>query len=78
MNFFKELNSSTAFPICYNLLPHFTAAEQQLTGLLNFVGEALEDGRVRQGSVHKDGIPTGCQRPELVFVGNRPRIAFAK
>ena len=24
----------------------------------------LEDGRVRQGSVHKDGIPTGCQRPE--------------
>ena len=82
MNFFKELNSSTAFPICYNLLPHFTDAEQQLTGLMNFVGEALEDGRVRtffltDHPAHPQGFSSLHLAEEILGAGGEPLISLA-
>jgi methylenetetrahydrofolate reductase (NADPH) len=47
MIFFHGLKEHTAFPICFNLLPHYTAAEQHKAELMNFVEKALEDSRIR-------------------------------
>jgi len=81
VNFFKELNSSGAFPICYNLLPHFTAEEQQLDGLLNFVGEALEDGRVRtffltDHPARPQGFSSLHLAEEILGAGGEPLISL--
>ncbi|KPJ97239.1 MAG: hypothetical protein AMJ60_12245, partial [Desulfobacterales bacterium SG8_35] len=46
MNYFKELSISTSFPLCYNLLPHFAAAEQEYGALRKCVDAAMEDGRI--------------------------------
>jgi methylenetetrahydrofolate reductase (NADPH) len=47
MNFFRELAISTSFPVCYNLLPHFTAEEQDYNALAKCVKEAVQDGRIQ-------------------------------
>lgn len=47
MNFFKKLSSSGSFPLCYNLLPHFAAAEQDYNNLANCARDALKDGRIQ-------------------------------
>jgi methylenetetrahydrofolate reductase (NADPH) len=47
MNFFSDLSSDSSFPLCYNLLPHFATERQEYGALINFVGESLQDGRVR-------------------------------
>ena len=47
MNFFKDLTISSPLSMCYNLLPHFAAAEQKYPALMTFVTDALQDGRIR-------------------------------
>jgi hypothetical protein len=38
----------------------------------------LEEGTVGRGYVIGPGVPSECESSHLVFVGNRPRIAFAR
>ena len=47
MNFLRKLSSSGSFPLCYNLLPHFAAAEQDYNNLINYAKDALQDGRIQ-------------------------------
>ena len=46
MNFFTELSNNSSFPLCYNLLPHFTAEVQEYSALMRCVAETLADGRI--------------------------------
>jgi methylenetetrahydrofolate reductase (NADPH) len=47
MNFLRKLSTSGSFPLCYNLLPHFAAAEQDYNNLINYAKDALQDGRIQ-------------------------------
>jgi methylenetetrahydrofolate reductase (NADPH) len=47
MNYFQKLSINDSFPLCYNLLPHFAAAEQDYNVLNQCVKEVLDDGRIQ-------------------------------
>ena len=47
MNFFKNLSASTSFPVCYNLLPHFTHRSQEYSDLIRCTKALLKDGRIQ-------------------------------
>ena len=82
MNFFKELNSSTAFPICYNLLPHFAPAGQQHHGLMDCVRKTLEDGRIRtffltDRAASPQGFSSLQLADEILAAGGEPLVSLA-
>jgi len=47
MNFFRKLSINWSFPLCYNLLPHFTTAGQDYNNLANCAKDALQGGRIQ-------------------------------
>ena len=82
MNFFEELNSAAAFPVCYNLLPHFAVAGQQPHDLLNRVQEILDDGRIRtfflsDRPTHPPEFTSQHLAEEILRAGGEPLVSLA-
>ena len=82
MNFFKELTISTSFPVCYNLLPHYTAEEQKHDSLMNCVEEALDDGRIHTFFLsdhprHPQEISSLQLAEDILAAGGEPLISLA-
>jgi methylenetetrahydrofolate reductase (NADPH) len=46
MNFFNRHNIKSPFSVCYNLLPHYSAAGQNSTTIMKCVADAWADGRI--------------------------------
>jgi len=82
MNFFKELTISTSFPVCYNLLPHYTTEGQKHDPLMNCVEEALDDGRIRtfflsDHPVHSQKITSLQLAEDILAAGGEPLVSLA-
>lgn len=82
MNFFKELTLSTSFPVCLNLLPHYTAAGQPHNSLMNCVEEALDDGRIcsfflSDHPAHPQKTPSLQLAEDILAAGGEPIISLA-
>jgi methylenetetrahydrofolate reductase (NADPH) len=82
MNFFKELTIKSSFPVCYNLLPHYTAEGQKHESLMNCVEEALNDGRIRtfflsDHPVHPQETASLQLAEDILAAGGEPLISLA-
>ena len=82
MIFFKELTLSTSFPVCLNLLPHYTAAGQKHDSLMNCVEEALDDGRIRtfflsDHPAHPQETASLQLAEDILAAGGEPLISLA-
>ena len=82
MNFFKELTISSSFPVCYNLLPHYTAEGQKHDLLMNCVEEALADGRIHtfflsDHPVHPQKVAPLQLAEDILAAGGEPLISLA-
>jgi methylenetetrahydrofolate reductase (NADPH) len=82
MNFFNELTISTSFPVCYNLLPHYTAEGQKHAPLMNCVEEALSDGRIgsfflSDHPAHPQEISSLQLAEDIIAAGGEPLISLA-
>ena len=82
MNFFKELTISSSFPVCYNLLPHYTAEGQKHDLLMNCVEEALADGRIHtfflsDHPVHPQEVAPLQLAEDILAAGGEPLISLA-
>ena len=82
MNFFEELSTKTSFPVCYNLLPHYAAEGQKPDSLMDFVKEALLDGRISSfflsdHPLHPQRLSTLELTEEILAAGGEPVISLA-
>ena len=82
MIFFRELSTGTSFPMCYNLLPHFAAGEENYPSLTKFVAEALKDGRIRSFCLsdrpaRQPGFSSLRLAEDILAAGGEPIISLA-
>ena len=82
MNFLRKLSTSGSFSLSYNLLPHFAAAEQDYNNLINYVKDALQDGRIQSffvsdSPVHKQDFSTLKLVEEILTFGGEPVVSLA-
>jgi methylenetetrahydrofolate reductase (NADPH) len=82
MDFFKKLTISTSFPVCYNLLPHYTAEGQKYAPLMNCVEEALSDGRIHNflltdHPLHSQKISSLQLAEDIIAAGGDPLVSLA-
>jgi len=82
MNFFKTLSESTSFPMCYNLLPHFSPGDCDYKALVACTEEALADGRIRtffiaDHPLHDQGFSSLCLAEDIIAAGGEPVVSLA-
>ena len=82
MNFYNKLNINSAFPVCYNLLPHYAAAGRSPGLLKKCVDDALTDGRIRTFFLSDNPGQAQEVSPlqlagEIVASGGEPIISLA-
>jgi methylenetetrahydrofolate reductase (NADPH) len=82
MNFASELSRNTSFPICYNLLPHFTAKGQEYTALTKCVTEAVNDGRIHtfllaDFLIHRQGFSSLQLAEKILASGGEPVVSLS-
>jgi methylenetetrahydrofolate reductase (NADPH) len=82
MNFFRDLSIGVTFPFSYNLLPHFAPQDQLYEGLINFVDEALHDGRMRAFLLadrpdNTQDFPTLQLARDILAAGGEPIVTLA-
>lgn len=82
MNFFRKLSINGSFPLCYNLLPHFTAAGQDYNNLANCAKDALQDGRIQtfflsDRPLFKQEFSSFRLAEDILAAGGEPVISLA-
>jgi methylenetetrahydrofolate reductase (NADPH) len=82
MIFFTKLKDNTSFPVCYNLLPHFTAIGLERSMLMDSVKEALADGRINtfflaDQPVHPQRASSLDLAKDILDAGGEPLVSLA-
>jgi len=82
MNFFQELSIRSSFPLCYNLLPHFSTADQECRNLLQYVKDAVQDGRIQSffisdSPARKQEFSSFKLARDILAAGGEPVVSLA-
>jgi len=82
MDFFKALSISTSFPLCYNLLPHFTVGDSNYNTLVSCAQEAMKDGRIMafylsDSPRHQQKFSSLQLAADIVAAGGEPIVSLS-
>ena len=82
MNFFNKRNINSRFSVCYNLLPHYSAAGQDSAAIMECVADALADGRIESfflsdRPANQQNISTLQLAEKIQALGGEPIISLA-